>query len=248
MTLLESALSQYYRRREGRGRACKVEIYKWKGRYYFFAFLEDYARAEESFEGGSMRRSAHRPAFQVVFAFDPANGTLDTYAKGGKRVVQDLQEQFALVVLDSPLPEPTAEQRVYDLEPLRRREFTFVYAFESGIESVVLTRLRLSYRYEKGKRLILEGQAPTTVADLYEDIVQDSPNGRGIAASLLKATQAELKVTYRVVGSKRPNPKTVRITCPNSCSLGTDARDDVLRPMLIESGIDPHSLGLDQRR
>ena len=58
---------------------------------------------------------------------------------------------------------------MYDLNPLRQQGFEFVYDAGSGIQDVVVRKLRLSSRVTKGDRITLEADAagnPKAVYDL----------------------------------------------------------------------------------
>lgn len=245
---LAQALSHYFRTREGRGQHCRVEVYKRQNRYYFFAYLADHARAEQDFVGGQLRRQPHSPAFEVVFASEPETGTLETFASGGRKVVHDLEQQFALSVFGEELRNQDQDDRVYELEGLRERAFSFVYPSSAGIKVVYTRKLRLSYRYEPGKRLVLEGTERGQVHALYEDVTRGSGDATALPPSAVRVTQAEIRVVYEPAGNRRPSAKLIRLTYPNGCSLGHNDRDDVLRKMLVDSGIDPTGLSYGRLR
>ncbi len=49
-------------------------------------------------------------------------------------------------------------------------------------------------------------------------------------------------------GGKSVGSRDIRLTWPNLCNLGQDRWDDVLREMLIRTGIDPEAIGRDAVR
>jgi len=242
------ALVGYYVKHEGRGHNCTVEPYKRGEQYYLFAYPEDHARAEQDYEGAALRRRPHRPAFDLVFVYTPDHGTLDVYAPGGRKVIAVLQAIFTEVILGAPLPDAEKDDRVFDLEPLQRRDFRWLYPPSSGIATVFLKRLRLSLITGEGERISVEGKKPGDVHDLYDALVGSHGKPGPFAAHMLRVTQAEVHVDYAEIAGRKPGGKDFRVTWPNMCDLGQDDRDAVLREMLIASGIDPSGLSRDAAR
>ena len=89
----------------------------------------------------------------------------------------DLQAIFADVILKAKLGPDEKDERIYDLEAVRSRNFQFVYAPESGIVDVAVKRLRLSLHAKK-ERLVLEAD-PTynkqAVFDLLDKVAKGIP-------------------------------------------------------------------------
>lgn len=134
------------------------------------------------------------------------------------------------------LPADPKDSRVYDLNPLRRRDFQFVYGIGSGIERVAVKKLRLSSRVIRGDRITLEADLarnPERVYALADRIDKSVP------LRFYNVTQVELAATVVVDAEKTAKTVTIRITHPNSCSLKYDELDLRLRDMLEASGIEP---------
>jgi hypothetical protein len=70
--------------------------------------------------------------------------------------VPDLQAIFADTILKSELGPDEKDERVYDLNPVRSRQFQFVYGPESGIIDVAVKKLRLTVYGKMKKRIVLE--------------------------------------------------------------------------------------------
>lgn len=170
-----------------------------------------------------------------MYAF--ADGTLDIYVKGGRSTVPDLQEIFATTILKSTLPPDAKEERVYDLNPLKDRQFAFVYGPVSGIKDVAVRKLRFTVHPGRTRRIILEADPTENRKALY-DLLDEV--ARAIPPSRTSITQASIKVTFSAApGDRRSKTRTFDVTWPNSCSLGHDGRDAIIRQMLIDSGIEP---------
>jgi hypothetical protein len=151
--------------------------------------------------------------------------------------VEPLQVMFATAILKlDELPPDPKDERVYDLNPLLQKNFNFAYAVGSGIENVVVKKLRLSSRVNKGDRITLEAdteQDPDAVYTLLDKI------GKSVALHLYNVSQVELAASVVVDADKPPKTVTIRIGHPNSCSLKYDELDLKLRDMLEASGIEP---------
>lgn len=245
---LEDTLRAYFVRNQGRGRHCKVDVYQRAGRYYYFAFPEDYARAEQDFdENGDLVRRTHRPAFQVVFVYAPATGTLDACAPGGKRVVEKLMALALAALMGTEGRPEQQDDRVYELEPLREADFAWIYPADAGIARVWLKALRLTFKAEKD-RVVLEGDKPGGAHQLYERLAGSKDKPGRVDPQGVFVTQAQVRVDYAPQGEKSVAPRDIRLTWPNTCNLGQDQKDHVLREMLIKSGVDPEAIGRDAER
>lgn len=240
---LQSQLVDYFRRAEGRGNHCQVDPFVRAEKHYYFVFAEDHSRAEQDFEGGALQRRAHRPVFEVVFLYDSAAGTLDTYAQGGVSRVRDLQSLFMSVALSHDVEVSPKDERVYELNLLADPSFNFVYGPASRITAISVRKLRLSLPRSRGHRISIEAPTQPELYERYARIVASLGESETTSIS-----HAELQVSYAEDGGRRPRTRTFALTAPDRCSLGQDERDGLLREMLIESGIDPSGLGRDARR
>ena len=233
---LAHLIRTYFHRSEGRGNNCVVEPFRRGELDYFFAYPEDYSQQQIEWVNGAFGQRPHHPAFEVIFVYSQQEGALDLNFRGPYRAVEPLQGMFttAILKLDRLPPDPK-DERVYDLDPLCRREFEFVYDVGSGIERVAVRKLRLSSRVRKGDRITVEADASNNsdaVYDLLEKV------GRSTPLHLYRVTQVELTASV-VMDAERPAKRVrIRMTYPNSCSLKYDERDLKLRAMLEASGIE----------
>jgi len=229
---LEAAISQLFIR-EGRGKNCKVEPYRRHQREYFFAYPEDFAHSSVEWVSNSLKTLAHHPAFEIIFVYCQAEGSLDIYAPRNTKAVPVLQKAFARTILKlGTLADGSIDNRVYDLEPLKDQDFVFTVTPDAGIESAVITRMRLSLLHGGNRRITLEADTKGNPKAVYElrDELQPPPH---------YITQLSVKVTFEPVGDQRPRTRTFNITYPNSCALNNDGMDLKIRQMLADSGIEP---------
>jgi hypothetical protein len=87
---LEAALSRYFQKEEGRGKACKVEYQARRPLHWFHGFPEDFSTAPLAWSGRDLAPHPYHPAFEVIFVYDEVEGALDIYFEGGKKTVERL--------------------------------------------------------------------------------------------------------------------------------------------------------------
>lgn len=236
---LSNLIKGYFRRTEGRGQNCVVEVYRRGHREYFFAFPEDHAERSIEWVDGEFHPRPHSPAFEIVFVYSRKDGTLDLNYRGGQKTIAALQGMFAQAILGmSELPPDPKDERVYDLAPLAKPGFEFAHPLGSGIGTVVVKKLRLSSRVRAGDRITLEADASGNRGAIYELLEQV---GKALPLHLYNVTQVELAATVLVAEGKPPKTVSFRVTHPNSCSLKYDEIDLGLRQMLEDSGIEPRA-------
>lgn len=236
---LAKQICTYFYSTDGRGNHCVVEHYRRGELDYYFAYPEDYSQKSIEWVDGEFAPRPHNPAFEVIFVYSKNEGSLDVNFRGSYKAIEPLQSRFAKAILKlDELPPDPKDARVYNLAPLLKKDFNFVPAVGSGIERVVVKKLRLSSRVKKGDRITLEADTsenPNAVYALLKQIGKTLPMDQYII------TQVELVAT--VVDADKP-AKLVKfhITYPNSCSLKYDELDLKLRNMLEASGIEPKAL------
>jgi len=234
---LAASIRDYFHRMEGRGKNCKVETLRRGELDYFFAYPEDYSQHSIEWVNGEFGRRPHNPAFEVIYVYSEQDGTLDLNFRGAVKAVEPLQAMFATAILGLPeLPPDPDDTRIYDLNPLRERGFQFVYYAASGIQSVVVKKLRLSSKVVKGDRITVEADAAARAEAIYDLLDQV---GHAARLRTYHVTLVELAALVAVKPNEKPKSVTVRITHPNSCSLKYEDVDLRLREMLVASGIEP---------
>lgn len=237
MQQLATQIGNYFHRTEGRGNNCIVEPFRRGELDYFFAYPEDYSQQSIEWVDGEFDRRPHNPAFEVIFVYSQKEGTLDLNFRGPRKAVEPLQGMFATTILKlDELPPDPKDERVYDLDLLGKRAFDFSYDVGSGIEDVVVRKLRLSSRAKKGERITLEADTsrnPNAVYDLLDRL------GKSLPMHLYNVTQVEIAASVVTDPDKPPRTVPIRLTYPNSCSLKYDEVGIKLREMLEASGIEP---------
>lgn len=236
---LEKAISAYFFHKEGRGKNCTVEPYQRNQKEYFFAYPEDFAQSAVEWVGDTLKSQAHHPAFEIIFVYSEAEGSLDIYAPKNSKAIADLQAMFAKHILKlETLAEGQIDKRVYELTPVVEEDFEFRIEPALGIASVLVTRLRVTLKHDKKERITIEADAHKNPDAVYSHLEQ-------LNLPAFYVSQVTLKVTFDAIGNKRAKTRTVNITHPNSCALNHDGNDLKIRQMLASSGIEPKAVSAE---
>jgi hypothetical protein len=203
------------RREEGRGRNCTVEAVARRGATYFFAFPDDFVvNATAHDDDGRLAPRTFRRTFTLVFAFDPAEGALELYARVPARVKALLEQAFARVAFGLDLGEwrpPPA----YEPNALRARGYRLDTDPEDHV-TVEVRQVRLSFA-NSDRQVTLRGD-PAWPGDTVRmlDEVLDRERVTDAAASVTLVT---LCFEFHPVGGGRGGSVTFDVAFPNSCSL-----------------------------
>lgn len=229
------AIKGYYQLTEGRAGHCRVEPYRRGELEYFFAFPEDYAQNSPEWEGEELALQSRHPPFEIVFVWDAKDGRLELHLTGDKRAVEPLQGIFAETILKcEELPADPADSRVYDLFPLRRKEFRFTWDPASGIERVAVNRLRLTLN--KDRKLTLEANPKHDAKAIYALLEKLAPS---LPSHEYVVSQVGITASVKLDAKAPAKTVTFQVSYPNSCSLKHDEIGLKLRAMLAGSGIEP---------
>ena len=236
---LAAAISDYYRKKEGRGHACQVDHYRREDRLYWFAYPEDYAVGQLVYDDQhQLQLQTQRPAFEVIFVYNLSERSLDMWLRGDKYVLGDLQRIFGTVILGVDLNFEDRTGVVYDLQGLVSRNFPFPLEPSDGVEAVRVRRLRLRVAGSSNKRITLEANTsenPKAVYDLLDDVLASEM----ISADRLLVTSAELQLLFRPdADGKRGRSLAFTVSHPNSCSLKYEPRHEVAKMLLKRWEID----------
>jgi hypothetical protein len=221
------AISAYYRR-EGRGKNCTIDAYLRLNRFhYFMVYPDDFADTYLGHdERGQFVRRPQRPAFEIVFLFDPEACTLELYARGGAEVQKDLQAIFCRTLLGTELPPELPRSHPYELNGLKSEAFGFATDTADGIEEVRLRKLRLSVLGGAKRRITLEADPSGPPTDIYK-MLEDYINRENLPDSLINVTQAQFHFRWHHTGKGRQQTMTFEVSFPNRSNLKSVKREQL---------------------
>jgi hypothetical protein len=217
---LGNAISAYYQKKEGRGKFCRVEHCLRGQRYHcFFAYPKDYPDTFIGYDdAGSFERKRQAPAFDVIFVFDPLDGTLDLYAPGDRRQKQDLQRIFARCILREEIGDEDPRSIPYELNSLKNPSFAFPTDPSDGIAEVRIRELRLSLLGNERKRITLQVGPRGSPSDIH-DLVTHALHEHRLPLSMVDVTSVVIQMRFNGDGIHRSRVLSFRITAPDTCSL-----------------------------
>jgi hypothetical protein len=241
MKELADAVSAYYRENQGRGRNCRAEPYLRAGRYhYFFVYPQDYTDTFIGYtDAGKFERRPQNPAFEVIFVYDPTDGTLDLYVRGDKGIVADLQELFGRVILHEELGEENRDSVPYNLNVLKSCNFSFPTDPADGVQEVKVNSLRLSLVGNPRKRITFDTGPRDPKGAIY-DLMESSIHEKRLPLSMVDVSSVAIHMAFDATNGRGRDTKILsfRVSYPNSCNLKDSPEELVAKKYLKEWGID----------
>ncbi|HYH63971.1 MAG TPA: hypothetical protein VD866_04665 [Urbifossiella sp.] len=200
---------------QGRGRRCTVEPLARGPTRYFFAYPDDYVQNVTAHDdGGRLTPRTFRRTFAVVFALDPAAGTLELYARLSARLKQRVEEVFARAVLGAEVG-PWARP-AYHLARLRWRE-TALPTDPADRVRVSVRQLRLRVRGTQ-RVLTVKGDPDLGPDDVY-DMLDDLLDRERVPLASLDVTLVGFCFEFLDAPPGRGRTLTFEVAAPNTCSL-----------------------------
>lgn len=123
-TALEGALQIYFMEKQGRGQVCTVQMQNFRDdTYYFLAYPDDYVRnVMRHNDKGELVSRRTRPTFEIVYAYNSVEGTLELHTRGGDKTKSDLEEIFIETVLGEEVE--VFSGQIYDLSAVKQSGFS----------------------------------------------------------------------------------------------------------------------------
>lgn len=233
---LADSVSEFYKK-QGRGQRCHVDNYlrQQPERHCYFVYPEDYATTELGFDDkGEFYHRLRKPAFEVIFVYRSESGILEVSAKGGKKVVEALQEIFCKTILRlDRLPE--LEKRHFDLSKLNDRTLEFVTETADGIDKVTLRMLRLDLPGIGNRRITLEASPSNDEQPVYT-LIEKALNKSNISFDKAIITRAKLQIKFAARDGKRGISLLFEISNSERCTLKDDPLDQIAKKYLKKWG------------
>lgn len=220
--------------KEYKGKNLKVKHVRRGETVTFIACVEDLLTTDESFKNGDLEnRTPRKPVFRAYFLYRPDKGILEVKAKGGKKRIRQLQEEFIKHMLKET-PNITNKVR-YDFDKIQNIDaLTFPTEAKDLVESVTFKGLRLIHNTTK-KRLSID--LGNNKGEGTEAIIK-SLKEMNIDLFDYQVTQFKIEVIFINPGKGRKRKVTVTITSPNICDLKERDIDVSVGRLLKKWGLD----------
>ena len=217
-------------KKQGRGYHCKIDNYRRENpeRHCYFAYPEDYPTTDMGYdEKGEFQHWPTRPAFEVIFVYQPGNGFLYVHAKGRGEDIEKLQEAFCRAILGlDHLPDKRAKH--FDLSPLKDGSIRFRTDPADGVESVHVKMLRFDLPGVGGRRIIFEASSPSDGKAIYRLIDRALAKEKLSLDSMIVA-KARLQFKFAGRDGKKGKTLTFEISTPDRCTLKDDPMDQIAK-------------------
>jgi hypothetical protein len=203
-------------KKEGRGNHCHIEVLKRSDpeRYYYFVYLEDYSDTLDEFKGDEFKRTPVKPAFEVIFAYHPGSGKIETNASGKKQEVAKLQEAFCQGVLNMK-GLPDKETRMYELDKLKNRFDFKPRDPQDNIAAVHLKYIELEIGSKKRITFVDSSKTP----NIY-DMIEEALNQENVPLDIVSVAKVKIQIVFRkMADEKRTKTVTFEISAPDRCDL-----------------------------
>jgi len=218
-TRLATALTDFYGPLQMRGRFCKVAHYpRSSGAEYFFAYLDDYPGKHVVFDDdGRPAMQAGRYAFENVFVYNSGEGTMESYAPGGRQVREPLEAAFCQAVLGVEVAPADPLRPSYKLDHLLQTDFPLATDPHDRVAEARITAMRLSPTGSNGS-VEIKADIKGAPNDIYRKIERwlDDTHLPRESTRVLKAT---FRLTFQHDGPGRAPTMTFSVGAPSSCDL-----------------------------
>ena len=238
-------IAAFFQAIQGRGERCVVDHGSRDGEMeYFFAYPADYADELIGYDDdGQFERKSYHPAFEIVFGYYPADGTLDIYAQGGGAIRDHLSRVFCSAVLgieQDPEPWPAP---CFDLELFKNRSLTFPTKPADQISQVRVKAMRVQYHTGYGGKITFEIDGRRKEGSVH-DVIADKLNEKHARLADATVLSVVMQAFFRTPTGK-DRSLTFRLAAPSFCDLEDSPEELTLRRYLREWKVEKDAVSLD---
>ena len=124
LALLQSAIQSFFLEKEGRGSVCTVEVFdRGNGKYNILAYPDDHEVPKLYHdERQTLQPRMDKSVFEILFAVDSVEGTLETAAKLSQSLRNDLETLFVRTMYG--IEPPPAAGTIYDIDAMKSPHFS----------------------------------------------------------------------------------------------------------------------------
>jgi hypothetical protein len=190
---LADAVAAFYRKHEGSGDHCVVEVTHrhTEGSVQLTLYLEGLADSRAEFEDGHLQRRRAHPAMELALVHDAKRGIVETAVRGGKKYHDMLLATFVEHLLKADVDTEALQPQRFDMSRLRRG-VAARNAVALGIQAIRLKRLVLAPPSGDGGLLTIDATANPLAPSAEKLAEQWFPNANPLRRGfqILQATVA----------------------------------------------------------
>ncbi|MBP7677330.1 MAG: hypothetical protein KBB14_13505, partial [Thermoanaerobaculia bacterium] len=164
-----------------------------------------------------LRRQPARPTFELVYVYDPGEGTVEVFARGDKKLKTSAARLFTEVVFGPEvLLQP--QEPTYGIDILRDRSTTLRVRHGDGVAYARVRKLRFVRVSDWSRRITFEVPAIGLEGDIYD--LMDSELRHSATDPRYELTQAEIQLVMIAAGEpRRAERYSFMVTAPHHCNL-----------------------------
>lgn len=203
---------------DGRARRVTAERYIRNGQHYVFVFADDYSSIRiEHADDDSLQRRPSRPTFEIVFVYDASAGTLDVFARGDRKVKNNIARLFVDIVFGPDIA-LAPRKPTYNVDLLRHRATALPVDRNDGVSMARVRRLRLCVSRDRTQRITFEVPTIGREKDVYD--LMDEHLDHPASDARYEVSQAEVQFfMLPEAGHRGAKPYSFTVTAPDHCSL-----------------------------
>ena len=221
---LKIAISDLLMREQGRGNVCTVETMFRDETHYFIAHPDDFVQNVLAHDDDEvLTPRTFRRTFEIVFAFNGTEGTLELYAKVPARLKRTLEELFVNIILDDDLG-PWNPDAVYELDHLKHHTVRLDTDPEDQLR-VRIRRMRLTVQKTR-RRIWIEVDANDFTDDIHHALME-CLDGEHVPLTSVWVTQVTFCFEFLPLDGRKPGRMTFDVGYPDSCGLRNDRAERV---------------------
>lgn len=222
---LALVIGRMLQREEGRGQRCTVEhVRRGDSADCFLAYTDDFAHTILMHDkAAQLVPRTIRPTFDIVFAYNQAEGTLELHAKVLHRLKPALEDVFCRVILGH-IPEPPGGESVYNLNVLKDGPDCLETDPADGVTPIV-HRLRLAIP-ESRDMITLEADRTAGPECIYK-MLDECLNREKLPLDELEVASATIGLVLHPIDGRKPGRLTFDVARPDTCTLRNHRPDRV---------------------
>ena len=200
---------------QGRGQDCTVEHFsRSDGTDYFFAYPDDFVQNVTSHdEDGVLTPRTFRQTFEIVFAFNADEGTLELFARVAPKLKAKIENLFARAILGTDLGNWSPEA-AYELNQLKDRTFELATDPEDRVRAYI-RKVRLSFKNSE-RRIWLEVHDDH---DNIHEMIDECLNRENVSLDDVNLTLVTFTFQFHPLEGRKAGTLTFDVAWPSSCGL-----------------------------
>lgn len=219
------AIGDILHREEGRGQHCTVEfVHRGDGADCFLAYTDDFVHTILMHDkAAQLVPRSIRPTFDIVFAYNRVEGTMEINAKLPTRLKTNLEDLFCQIILGETA-KSNGRGAVYNLNVLKDGTACLETDPEDNVTPII-RRLRMAIP-ESHDMITLEPDRTGGPESIYR-MLEECLNREKLPLCELDVASATIGFVFHPIDGRKPGRLTFDVARPDTCTLRNHRPDRV---------------------